>query len=110
MTVRPMPGHAKRVSHVPGPGLPGDHNSLTMTVSAAKVTFAISDVSGGDPDCQHPHGNHTWPGTYQATSDQWYPAATNPARRLIGIGHVPDLCAGGKLNLAKGRTFTAAFG
>jgi len=57
--------------------LPGNHNSLTMTVSAAQVTVAVSCVSGATPSAS------TFTVTmqaqaYQVTNDQWYPAASSP--------------------------------
>lgn len=52
--------------------MPGNHNSLNMTVSSAQVTFAVSCVSGATPSASTI--TVTMPDqTYQITNDQWNP-------------------------------------
>jgi len=90
--------------------LPGNHNSLTMTVSAAQLTFAVSCVSGATPSAS------TFTVTmsaqvYQVTNDQWYPSSDQSSPLVYqGSVTVPDLCSGGALDLAKGGTFSATLG
>jgi YVTN family beta-propeller protein len=90
--------------------LPGNKNSLTMTVSAAQVTFAVACVSGATPSASTltviiPAQ------TYQITNDQWYPSGDQSSPLVYqGSVPVPDLCGGGKISLAKGGTFTATLG
>lgn len=90
--------------------LPGNHDSLTMTVSAAKVTFAVRCASGATPSA----GTFTVPmqaQSYQVTGDQWYPSGDQSSLLTYqGTATVPDLCGGGALDLAKGGTFTATLG
>jgi hypothetical protein len=90
--------------------LPGNKNSLTMTVSAAQVTFAVACVSGAPPSqpaitvpLQHQ--------TYQITNDQWYPSGDQSSTLVYqGSVTVKDLCGGGKISLANGGTFSATLG
>jgi len=90
--------------------LPGNHNSLMMTVSAAQLTFAVSCVSGATPSAS------TFTVTmsaqvYQVTNDQWYPSGDQSSPLVYqGSVTVPDLCSGGALDLAKGGTFSATLG
>lgn len=86
---------------------PGNSNSLTMTVSAAKVTFAVSCVSGAAPSASTL--TVTMPAqTYQITNDQWYPSGDQSSPLVYqGSATVPDLCGGGKVDLAKGGTSSA---
>ena len=90
--------------------LPGNKNSLTMTVSDAQVTFAVACVSGATPLAS----TITVPlsaQTYQITNDQWYPSGDQSSPLVYqGSVTVPDLCGGGKMSLAKGGTFTATLG
>lgn len=90
--------------------LPGNTNSLTMTVSAAQVTFAVSCVSGATPSASTL--TVTMPArTYQITNDQWYPSGDQSSPLVYqGSVTVPDLCGGGNISLAKGGTFTATLG
>jgi YVTN family beta-propeller protein len=87
--------------------LPGNTTSLTMTVSAAQVTFAVACVSGATPSA----GTLTVPlpaQTYQITNDQWYPSGDQSSPLVYqGSVTVPNLCGGGTISLAKGGTFTA---
>ena len=49
--------------------------------------------------------------TYQITSDQWYPSGDESSPLVYQRSvTVPDLCADGKISLAKGGTFTAILG
>jgi hypothetical protein len=90
--------------------LPGNHNSLTMTVLAAKVTFAVACLSGAAPVGQHADRDHASPDL----PDHQRPVV--PQRRpvqpagLPGVGHRAGLCGGGTISLAKGGTFTATLG
>jgi hypothetical protein len=91
--------------------LPGNSHSLTMTVSAARVTFAVGCAPGAVPSAP----TLTVPlqaQTYQITGSQWYPSG-NQSSPLVYQGSVavPALCGpGGKISLAKGGTFTATLG
>jgi hypothetical protein len=87
--------------------LPGNSKSLTMTASAAKVTLAVSCVSGAAPSASTL--TVTMPAqTYQITNDQWYPSGDQSSPLVYqGSATVPDLCGGGKVDLAKGGTFSA---
>jgi hypothetical protein len=90
--------------------LPGNHNSLTMTVSAAKVTFAVACVSGATPSSATLTVT-LQAQTYQITNDQWYPSGDQSSPLVYqGSATVPNLCGGGKISLAKGGTFTATLG
>jgi hypothetical protein len=90
--------------------LPGNTKSLTMTVSAAQVTFAVACVSGATPSASTitvPLSDQA----YQITNDQWYPSGDQSSPLVYqGSVTVPDLCGGGKISLAKGGTFTATLG
>jgi len=87
--------------------LPGNKNSLTMTVSAAKVTFAVACVSGATPSASTLTVTLS-DRTYQITNDQWIPSGDQSSPLVYqGSVTVPDLCGGGKISLAKGGTFTA---
>jgi hypothetical protein len=90
--------------------LPGNTNSLTMTVSAAQVTFAVRCASGATPSASML--TVTMPDrTYQITNDQWYPSGDQSSPLVYqGSVSVPDLCGGGKISLAKGGTFTGTLG
>ena len=90
--------------------LPGNTSSLTMTVSAAQVTFAVRCVSGATPSASTL--TVTMPDrTYQITNDQWYPSGDQSSPLVYqGSVTVPDLCGGGNISLAKGGTFTATLG
>ena len=90
--------------------MPGNHSSLTMTVTAAKVTFAVACVSGAGPSASTL--TVTLPAqAYQITSDQWYPSGDQSSPLVYqGWVTVPDLCGGGKISLTKGGTFTATLG
>jgi hypothetical protein len=91
--------------------LPGNHNTLTMTVSAAQVTFAVSCVSGATTPSQ-PTLMVTMPAqSYSITNDQWYPSGDQSSMAVYqGSIPVPDLCGGGMISLARGGTFTATLG
>ena len=90
--------------------LPGNHNSLTMMVSAAYVTFAVSCVSGATPSASTFTVTMQAP-AYQVTNDQWYPSGDQSSPLVYqGTGTVPDLCGGGALDLAKSGTFSATLG
>jgi len=90
--------------------LPGNKNSLTMTVSAAQVTFAVACVSGATPSSPTLTVTLT-DQTYQITNDQWYPSGDQSSPLVYqGSVTVPDLCGGGTISLAKGGTFTATLG
>lgn len=91
--------------------LPGNNKSLTMTVSAAQVTFAVSCVSKAAPSAP----TLTVPlqaQTYQITNAQWYPSGDQSSPLVYqGSVPVPALCGpGGEISLAKGGTFTATLG
>ena len=91
--------------------LPGNNKSLTMTVSAAQVTFAVSCVSKAAPSAL----TLTVPvqrQTYQITGAQWYPSGDQSSPLVYqGSIPVPALCGpGGTISLAKGGTFTAIIG
>ena len=90
--------------------LPGNHNSLTMTVSAAQVTFAVSCVSGAAPSASTLTVTMSAQ-TYQVTGDQWYPSGDQSSPLVYqGSVTVPDVCGGGALDLAAGGTFSATLG
>ena len=81
-----------------------------MTVSAAKVAFAVSCVSGATPSASTITVTLA-DQTYQITNDQWYPSGDQSSPLVYqGSVTVPDLCGGGKISLAKGGTFTATLG
>jgi hypothetical protein len=88
--------------------MPGNHNTLTMTVSAAQVTFAGSCASTGTPVAF----TVTMPAqSYSITNDQWYPSGDQSSMAVYqGSITVPELCGGGTISLAKGGTFTATLG
>jgi DNA-directed RNA polymerase specialized sigma24 family protein len=91
--------------------VPGNKVSLTMTVSAAQITFAISCMSKAAPSAP----TLTVPlqtRTYQITSDQWFPSGDQSSPLVYqGSVPVPALCGpGGAISLAKGGTFTATLG
>jgi hypothetical protein len=90
--------------------LPGNTKSLTMTVSAAQVTFAVACVSGATPSSPTLTVNLS-DQTYTITNDQWYPSGDQSSPLVYqGSVAVPDLCGGGTISLAKGGTFTATLG
>lgn len=91
--------------------LPKNTNPLTMTVSAAHVTFTVSCVSKAVPTAP----TLTVPlqaQTYQITGAQWYPSGDQSSPLVYqGSILVPALCGpGGAISLSKGGTFTAALG
>jgi hypothetical protein len=91
--------------------LPEISNSLTMTVSAAQVTFAVSCVSKAARSAPT-LTVALQPETYQITGSQWYPSGDQSSPLVYqGSVAVPALCGtGGKISLAKGGTFTATLG
>jgi len=90
--------------------LPGNHNTLTMTVSAAKVTFPVACVSAAAPS-QPTLTVNLKDQAYTITNDQWYPSGDQSSPLVYqGSVTVPDLCGGGTISLAKGGTFTATLG
>jgi hypothetical protein len=91
--------------------LPGNTNSLTMTVSVAQVTFAVSCVSGAAPSA--PALTVALQAqAYQITGNQWYPSGDQSSPLAYqGSVAIPALCGqGGEIRLAKGGTFTATLG
>jgi len=91
--------------------LPGNNKSLTMTVSAAQVTFAVSCVSKAAPSAP----TLTVPllaQTYEITGSLWYPSGSQSSPLVYqGSVPVPALCGpGGAISLATGGTFTATLG
>ena len=91
--------------------LPGNKNSLTMTASAAQVTFAVACVSGATTPSSSTITVPLSAQTYQITNDQWYPSGDQSSPLVYqGSVTVPDLCGGGKISLAKGGTFTTTLG
>ena len=91
--------------------VPGNKNTLTMTVSAAQVTFAVRCVSKAAPSAPT-FTVLLQTGTYQITSDQWFPSGDQNSPLVYqGSVPVPALCGpGGQISLAKGGTFTATLG
>jgi DNA-directed RNA polymerase specialized sigma24 family protein len=91
--------------------VPGNKTSLTMTVSAARVTFAISCVSKAVPSAPT-FAVPLQTRTYQITSDQWFPSGVQTSPLVYqGSVSVPALCGpAGQISLAKGGTFTATLG
>jgi DNA-directed RNA polymerase specialized sigma24 family protein len=91
--------------------VPGNSKSLTMTVSAAHVTFAVSCVSGSAPSAPT-ISVALQAQTYQITSAQWYPSGDQSSPLVYqGSVAVPALCGpGGEISLARGGTFTATLG
>jgi hypothetical protein len=87
--------------------LPGNHSSLTITVSSAQVSFAVTCVSGATPSAST--FTVTMPTqSYPVTNDQWYPSGDQSSPLVYqGSVTVPNLCGGGTLDLAQGGTFTA---
>jgi hypothetical protein len=87
--------------------IPGNHSSLTITVSNAQWVFAVSCVSGATPSAST--FTVTAPTqTYQVTNDQWYPSGDQSSPLVYqGSISVPNLCGGGDLDLAHGATFSA---
>lgn len=88
--------------------LPGNNTSLTMTVSAARVRFAVSCVSKAAPSA----ATLTVPlraQTYQITGSPWYPSGDQSSSLVYqGSVSVPALCGpAGQISLAQGGTFTA---
>jgi len=87
--------------------IPGNKSTLTITVSHAKVVFAVTCVSGATPSAstitvKMPARSYT------VTNSAWYPSGDQSSPLVYqGKLTVPDLCAGGQLRLAKGGTFTA---
>lgn len=91
--------------------LPGNKTSLSMTVSAAQVTFAVTCGAGAAPSAP----TITVPlqaQTYQITGAQWYPSGDQSSPLVYqGSVRVPALCGpAGKMSLARGGTFTASLG
>jgi hypothetical protein len=91
--------------------MPGNNNTLSMTVSAAQVSFAVSCVSGTAPSASV----ITVPlkaRTYRITGSQWYSSGDQSSLQTYqGSVHVPALCGTkGQISLAKGGTFTATLG
>jgi hypothetical protein len=88
--------------------LPGNNKSLTMTVSAARVSFTVICVSNAVPSVS----TLTVPlraRTYQITGSQWYPSGDQSSSLVYqGSISVPALCGpAGAISLATGGTFTA---
>ncbi len=87
--------------------IPGNNTTLTITVSHAKVVFAVKCVSGAAPSAS----TFTVPmpaQSYTVTNSAWYPSGDQSSPLVYqGSIAVPNLCAGGNLDLAKGGTFTA---
>jgi hypothetical protein len=88
--------------------LPGNNKSLTMTVSAARVSFTVICVSNAVPSVS----TLTVPlraRTYQITGSQWYPSGDQSSSLVYqGSVSVPALCGpAGAISLATGGTFTA---
>jgi len=91
--------------------VPGNKTSLSMTVSAASVTFAVNCVSKTAPSAPT-FTVQLQTQTYQITNDQWFPSGDQNSPLVYqGSVAVPALCGpGGEISLAKGGTFTATLG
>lgn len=88
--------------------LPGNHATLTLTVSNAQLVFAVRCVSHATPSAST--FTVTMPAqSYTVTNDQWYPSGDQHSPLVYqGSIAVPDLCAGGQLDLSQGATFSAS--
>ena len=90
--------------------VPGNHASLSLTVSNPRVVFAVACASGATPSA----GTFTVAmptQIYAVTSGQWYPSGDQSSPLVYqGSTAVPDLCGGGQLRLNQGGTFTATIG
>jgi len=86
--------------------IPGNSNTLTVTVSNPQVTFAVACVSGTPSQSM---GTITMPTqSYLVTNSQWYPSGDQHSSLVYqGSAVVPDLCGGGQIRLNQGGTFSA---
>lgn len=87
--------------------VPGNKTTLTLTVSSAQVSFAVTCVSGATPST--PSLTVTMPDqSYTFSDSEWHPSGDQSSTLSYqGSVAVPDLCGGGALDLAQGGTFTA---
>ncbi len=87
--------------------LPGNHSPFTVSFSGGKVVFAVHCVSGATPS--QPTFTISLPNqSYSVIDSNWYPSG-NQSDPLVYQGSIaaPNLCAGGKLRLDQGGTFSA---
>ena len=89
--------------------LPGNNKSLTMTVKAAQVSFAVICVSTAVVPSVSTLTVPLRARTYQITGSQWYPSGGQSSSLVYqGSISVPALCGpSGAISLATGGTFTA---
>jgi hypothetical protein len=91
--------------------VPGSNATVTLTVSSAKVVFAVACVSGATPSARTltvPMPTQSYTST---NGGNWYPSGDQASPLAYqGSITVPDLCDGGQLRLGQGGTFTASVG
>jgi hypothetical protein len=87
--------------------IPGKHPDVIVSFVEASVTFQATCVSGSGggtifvalPDASYPDAED---------SSAWYPSGDQHSPAVYqGTALVPDICAGGKVRLQAGGTFTA---
>jgi hypothetical protein len=88
--------------------LPGNHNSLYLHVTSAKLTFTgVRCTSNATPSATS-FTLYFPTQAYQVTDDQWYPSGDQHSSLVYqGQTSVPNLCDGAALDLSHGATFTA---
>jgi phospholipase C len=106
-TLQLTPGTTLRVGY--DFTLPGNNTSLTMTVRAAQVSFAVICVSKAVVPSVSTLTVPMRAQTYQITGSQWYPSGAQSSSLVYqGSISVPALCGpAGAISLATGGTFTA---
>jgi hypothetical protein len=88
--------------------IPGNNNSVTLTVSNAQVSFAVSCVSGAAPSASTFTVTMPMQSYTSTNGGDWYPSGDQSSPLVYqGSVAVPNLCGGGQLDLAHGGTFTA---
>jgi hypothetical protein len=87
--------------------LPGNNKPFMVMFSEAKVVFKVRCVSGKPPS--EPTFTVALPKQfYSVNTSNWYPTGDQSSPLSYqGEREVPNLCAGGQLNLGEGGTFSA---
>jgi hypothetical protein len=87
--------------------LPGNRKPFTVSFAEGKVVLKVRCVSGGKP--KEPTFKVTFPSqSYTVTNAEWSPSKSETSPLVYqGEISVPNLCAGGKLEILKESTFSA---
>jgi hypothetical protein len=87
--------------------IPGNSKTFTVMFSEANVTFKVRCVSGKAPSISS-FAVALPKQFYAVTNQNWYPSGDQSSSLVYqGEREVPNLCAGGQLNLGEGAVFSA---